>query len=246
MNTNASIESKDPRSAQLTLLSAVLEYLALGGATKMDLKALTAQALSELTFKRIAGRKVFMGDSTDSVTSATAIQRWYIERRLTTSDGSPKPLRLLGPAPSVESLLRRGKSATPARSIAAELLKLKLLKRTRKGEYLPTGRHIIIHRHHPFTYEQPARTMVRLLRTVGQNASVNSSKEVLIERCARVKQLPQKKLQEFRDFTNQQGEVFIDSVNDWLESHNTGEVSKRKSNVTEAGVHVFAFTGTKR
>jgi hypothetical protein len=243
MNTSASKKYKVRRSIQLNLLSAVLEYLALGGATRKDLKLLTSQALSELKVKKNAGRRVFMGDSTDSVTSAAAIQRWYIERRLTTSDGNPKPLRLLGPAPSVESLLRRDKSATPARSIAAELLKL---KRTRNGEYLPTGRHIIIHRHHPFTYEQPARTMVRLLRTVGQNASVTSSKEVLIERCARVKQLPQKKLQEFRDFTNQQGEVFIDSVNDWLESHNTLDTAKRRLNTTEAGIHVFAFTGTKR
>jgi hypothetical protein len=61
-----------------------------------------------------------------------------------------------------------------------------------------------------------------------------------------VKQLPQKKLQEFRDFTNQQGEVFIDSVNDWLESHNTLDTAKRRLNTTEAGIHVFAFTGTKR
>lgn len=246
MNIRASRKSKGRRSIQLDVLSEVLDYLALGGATKKDLKVLTSQALSQVRIRKGAGRKVFMGDSTDSVTSAAAIQRWYLDRRLTTSDGSPKPLRLLGPAPSVESLLRRGKSVTPARSIAAELLRLKLLKRTRNGKYLPTGRHIIIHRLHPFTYEQPARTMVRLLQTVGQNASVNSSKEILIERCARVKQLPLRKLQEFRDFTNQQGEVFIDSVNDWLESHNALETAKRRSNATEAGVHVFAFTGTKR
>ena len=193
-----------------------------------------------------AGRKMFIGDSTDSAASAAAIQRWYIERRLTTSDGSPKPLRLFGRAPSVEHLLRRDKSTTPARTIAAELVRLRLLKRTRKGEYIPTGRHIIIHRHHPFTYEQHAQTMVRLLKTVKHNASAIGSKEVLIERCARVKQLPHRKLQAFRDFTNQQGEVFIDSINDWLESHNTLETVRRRSNVTEAGVHVFAFTGTKR
>ena len=246
MNAKPPKESKHRRSVQLNVLSAVLGYLALGGATRKDLKALTSRALSELEVKEHAGRKVFIGDSTDSATSAAAIQRWYIERRLTTSDGSPKPLRLFGRAPSVENLLRRDKSTTPARIIAAELLRLKLLKRTRKGEYLPTGRHIIIHRHHPFTYEQHARTMVRLLKTVGQNASASSSKEVLIERCARVKQLPHNELQAFRDFTNQQGEVFIDSVNDWLESHNALETVKRRLNVTEAGVHVFAFTGTKR
>ena len=246
MNTSSPNDSKNRRSVQLNVLSAVLNYLALGGATKKELKALTSQALSELKVKSHAGRKVFIGDSSDSAASAAAIQRWYIERRLTTSDGSPKPLRLFGRAPSVENLLRRDKSTTPARTIAAELLRLRLLKRTRKGEYLPTGRHIIIHSHHPFTYEQHARTMVRLLKTVGQNASANSSREVLIERCARVKQLPHNKLQAFRDFTNQQGEVFIDSINDWLESHNALETVKRRSNVTEAGVHVFAFTGTKR
>jgi len=246
MNTRPQKESRDRRSVQLNVLTAVLDYLALGGATRRDLKALTSQALSELKVKKHAGRKVFIGDSTDSAASAAAIQRWYIERRLTSADGNPKPLRLLGRAPSVEHLLSRDKSTTPARIIAAELLRLRLLKRTRKGEYLPTGRHIIIHRHHPFTYEQHARTMVRLLKTVGQNASADSSKEVLIERCARVKQLPRNKLRAFRDFTNQQGEVFIDSVNDWLESHNALETVKRTSNVTEAGVHVFAFTGTKR
>ena len=246
MKTSLPKESRDRRSVQLNVLSAVLGYLALGGATRRDLKALTLRALSELKVKKRAGLKAFIGDSTDSAASEAAIQRWYIERRLTTSDGSPKPLRLLGRAPSVENLLRRDKTTTPARAIAAELLRLGLLKRTRKGEYLPTGRHIIIHRHHPFTYEQHARTMVRLLKTVGQNASTNGSKEVLIERCARVKQLPLNKLQAFRDFTNQQGEVFIDNVNDWLESHNALETVKRRSNVTEAGVHVFAFTDTKR
>jgi hypothetical protein len=58
--------------------------------------------------------------------------------------------------------------------------------------------------------------------------------------------LPRHKLQAFREFTNQQGEAFIDTIDDWLETNNIGRNTKSKSRAREAGVHVFAFYGGRR
>ena len=234
------------RNFQFQVVFAVLQYLHRVGVTKKELRALTARAFTELARSAGSNRKSGNVGSTEATILAMAIQRWYRDRTLVDPAGNPIALRLLGSAPSVESLVRREKIGSDSERFTRDLVKFKVLKRCRNGKFLPTGRHLIVRNHHPFLAEHHARSVIRLLNTARSNVSSKSPLDFLIERCADVPRLPRSKLQAFREFTNQQGEAFIDTIDDWLETNNIGRNTKSRSRAREAGVHVFAFYGGRR
>lgn len=234
------------RNFQFRVVFALLEYLFRAGVTEKELKSLTSRAFIELRRNAHSTRKTRNVDSTEAAKLATAIQRWYRDRSLVDTDGKPIALRLLGPAPSVEWLIRRERIGIDSERFTRDLVKFKVLRRCRNGKFLPTGRHLIVRNYHPFLAEHHARSVIHLLNTARSNVSATSQVDFLIERCADVPRLPRRKLQAFRDFTNQQGEAFIDTVNDWLETNNVVRGSKAKLQAREAGVHVFAFYGGSR
>jgi hypothetical protein len=228
---------------QFRVVYALLQYLFRMGVAAKELEDLTSRAFLELKKNARPARLSNSVGFTDAAKLATAIQRWYRDRSLVDFDGKPIALRLLGPAPSVEWLIKREKLGSDSASFTRNLVKLKVLKRCRNGKFLPTGRHLIVRNHHPFLAEHHARSVIRLLNTARSNVLAKSPLEFLIERCADVPCLPRRKLRAFRDFTNQQGEAFIDTVNDWLETNNVVSNKKRATQAKEAGIHVFAFYG---
>jgi hypothetical protein len=146
----------------------------------------------------------------------------------------------------VESLIRQEGLGDSTRAVIKEIIKLKLVRKLRSGRYVPIGPHLIIGGQHPYVYEDHARSIVRLLQTAHLNAVARKDAMKLIERSAHVGCLPRAKLQAFRDFTNQQGTAFVDTVNEWLESNNVEKSSlKRKRGEIEAGIHIYAFAGTQ-
>ena len=236
----------EPLTLQSRVVYALFEYLLKVGMTKKELQVLTARALAKLESGSYVNKKLFLDDSTYAAKLGTVLQRWYIDRALVDSSGKPKPLPLHGAFPSVEQLIRRAKLGKPVDEVASELIKLNILRRCQKSKLLPTGRHVIIRSQHPILTEHHARTVVRFLNTARGNTSAKGPTDSLIERCSHVPRLPRSKLPEFREFANQQGESLLDNVNYWLETHNVVSKSRKTRRTTEAGVHVFAFTGTKR
>ncbi len=246
MSTKATRRSSDTNQLQSKVVGALFDYLIKIGMTKKELQVLTTRVLAKLEARSHPARKLLTEDSTYAAKVSTALQHWYTDRSLVDSNGEPRPLSLRGASRSVEQLMRREKLGKPIDKIAKELVKLKVLKRCRSGKFLPTGRHVIIRSQHPILTEHHARTVVRFLNTAMENMSAKDPTSSLIERCSHVPRLPRSELLKFRDFANQQGESLLDNINYWLESRNlVGKVS-RTSKTTEAGVHVFAFTGTKR
>ena len=246
MSAKATKRSSDTNQLQSKVVRALFEYLLKIGMTKKELQLLTTRVLAKLEVGSYASTRLLTEDSTYAAKVSTALQRWYIDRNLVDSNGEPKPLSLHGESPSLEQLLRRQNLGKPIDKVAKELVKLKILRRCQSGKFLPTGRHVIIRSQHPILTEHHARTVVRFLSTAMGNMSAKDPANSLIERCSHVPRLPRSKLLEFRDFANQQGESLLDNINYWLESHNVVSKTGRTSQTTEAGVHVFAFTGTKR
>ena len=76
---------------------------------------------------------------------------------------------------------------------------------------------------------------------------INSKQIVpLIERFAHVSSIPKGKVREFKDFTTQQGEALIDTVNDWLEANKSPKKVKKSARELQAGLHVFAYVGARK
>jgi Family of unknown function (DUF6502) len=233
------------RNFQFKLVFALLQYLSLMGVTEKELRVLSSRAFLALG-RHASNRKSASNRSTAAAKVATAMQHWYLDQKLVDSAGKPTPLPLLGSAPSVEWLVRRAHIRSNAARFARELVTLKVLKRCRNGKFVPVGRHLIVRNSHPFLAEHHASSMIRLLRTARSNVSAKSPSDLIFERCADIQHLPRRKTRAFREFTNQQCEVFIDTINDWLESNNAVGKASSRTQVREAGVHVFAFLGSGR
>ena len=231
---------------QLRLILAVVDFLHRSGLSKDNISKLSSLALARLKEKPKDSPNRILLDS--SVVSAIGISfhRWYREREFVRADGKPKPLKLLGGAPSVEALIRRERPSIPAAAVAREMVRLRLVRRIREGFCVPTGMHALISRNHPYIAEHLAHSVMRLLSTVQYNARTKSGGGALFERYAHVPNLQRSQVQAFRDFSNQQGEALIDTTNDWLESHRRIRSSQATSGSIEAGLHVFAYLGRSR
>jgi hypothetical protein len=173
----------------------------------------------------------------------TAYHTWFRNRGFIGDDGKPKALKLLGKGASVESLLARESPSISAEKIVHELLRLGMLKKAGNGKYLPTALHSLIRFDHPYLSEHVAHSIIRLLNTAQFNAGLGAKGGALIERFAHVSSIPKKKVREFKDFTTQQGEALIDTVNDWLEANKSAKPRKKSRRELQAGLHVFAFVG---
>lgn len=178
------------------------------------------------------------GRSNDTVT-ATILHRWYRDSALIDENALPRPLRLMGRAPSVEALVRSEKPSSDPKTIIDDMLSLGLLKKQGPGKYVPKGRVATIARMHPVLIEHVARSIARLLETVNDNTS-RKGVTPLIERFTHIPDLPESRLKEFREFSQRHGTAFLAGVDDWLEARRVRNSKTRKTGAT-AGIHVFAY-----
>jgi len=233
-------------SFQFRLILAVFSFLHQSGDSKESISKLSTLALGKLRERSTSSSRRILLNS--SVVSAIGISfhRWYREGEFVNANGQPRPLKLLGPSPSVEALVRRERPSIPAVAVAREMVRLHLVRRVRSGFCVPTGMHALISRMHPYIAEHLAHSVMRLLSTVQYNAKTNAGGGTLFERYAHVPNLKRSQLQAFREFSNQQGEALIDTTNDWLESHRRLRSNKERKTTIEAGLHVFAYLGKSR
>jgi hypothetical protein len=229
---------------QVTL--ALIEFLRATGLSRKSIEAMVSRSFSELD-GRTKSRKGTAGvDPGVASIVGAAFHVWFRSRKYLTDSGTQTALKLYGRTDSVESLIAAESPAVPAAKIVSELLRLNLLKRTSGGRYLPTALHSLIRGEHPYLSEHVAHSIIRLISTVRQNSTLPRKDDPLIERFAHVASIPKSKVREFKDFTSQQGEALIDTVNDWLEA-NKGSVKARRSKKgaadLQAGLHVFAYVG---
>lgn len=180
-------------------------------------------------------------DSDELVTAAMALDTWYRDRRYLNGKGSPKPVRLLGRAPSIEALIRLQRRGGKATRVARRLKALHLVVPCGNSLYRPRSEAAVISRHDPLALQHAARALSTLLETVAHNMSACGVGSI-IERTAEVPDLPNEHVEAFKRFSQIQGRLHLRTVNDWLESRRSRSLGRARSSV-RAGVHVHAFVG---
>jgi hypothetical protein len=184
------------------------------------------------------------------VTAALVLDAWHRNRRYITAQGLPKPVRLLGPTPSVEALVRLQKTSRPPSAVARHLQEVRLVIPCGKNLFKPASDVAVISARDPLILQHAARALSSLLETVGQNMNSTNRIGPLIERFAEVPDLPRRYVKPFKSFTHTQGRTFLRTVNDWLE---TRRVRRRPGGAAvrtvRAGIHTYAYvipTGHRR
>jgi len=226
------------------LLEALVGFLYRAGQSKKEIEALVRDALKKLPANK--GARVI---SSLDVGTASAIgagfHRWFRSKTFIDSRGKPQPLPLLGPGKTVQSLIRSVGKKLPAEDISLELVRLGLVKRVGRNAYVPTEMLSLIRTNHPYLSEHIAHSILRFLHTVNDNANCAAGEVPLFERFAHVPAIPKSKLREFKDFSSQQGEALIDTVNDWLEA-NRAKPRGGSATTAQVGLHVFAYAANTR
>ncbi len=240
----ARTSSSDDEVDYADILVAIFELMLKTGMRASDLLPMCVKSLRRAEAKRHLTRVNEIGGL---VTAALVLDAWHRDGRYLTKRGIPRPVRLLGPGPSVEALVRRQKTDRPPAEVARHLKDVMLVVRSAKGLYRPAGDAAAISAKDPLILQHAARSLSTLLATVGQNINSTSRLGPLIERFAEVPDLPSKHIKAFKAFTQAQGRAFLRTVNDWLESR---RVRKKGTSIgaptVRAGIHTYAYIVPKR
>lgn len=221
-------------------LTALFAFMLDNGLESDELLTACTRALKEAESRpRIGG----MSPPGGLAIASLVLHAWHRDRRYLNGRAAPRAIRLLGPAPSVEALIRSQRRRGDAASIARHLRRLRLVVPCGRNLYRPTSDIAVISKHNPLTFQHAARAVSTLLETVTQNVSSRLSRSApLIERTAEVPDLPKKHVAAFQGFSQRQGLLLLRTVNEWLESRRVRRpVGGSRRSLVRAGVHLYAY-----
>jgi hypothetical protein len=226
------------------ILVAIFELMLRAGIRAKDLLPTCVVALKRAEKRASASRR--QDESGGLVIAALVLDAWHRDRRYLKAGGTPKAVPLLGPAPSVEALVRRQRPSRSASEIARRLRTVQLVVPCGGRLYKPASDVAVISARDPLVLQHAARALSTLAQTVGQNVSGTRTRAPLLERFAEVPDLPRRHVKAFQAFTHLQGRTFLRTVNDWLESRRIERSARKKSNGTvRAGIHTYAYIAPK-
>ena len=226
------------------VLVAIFELMLGAGVSANDLLDVCTKSLRRAETKVRSGRRE---ESFGLVTAALVLDAWHRDRRYLDSTAKPKAIRLLGPAPSVEAIIRSHRAHKEPADTARRLRSLRLVVPSGRGRYKPASDVAVISTGNPLVLQHAARALSTLLETVGKNINSSRGLKPLIERVAEVPDLPHEHVAAFQKFTQAQGRSFLRTVNDWLESRRARRSRLGRSGTTvRAGVHTYAYVAPRR
>lgn len=225
-------------------LTALFAFMLNNGLQSRELLSVCTRALKRAESRARLGS---MAPSGGLATASLVLHAWHRDRRYLNGRAAPRAIRLLGPPPSVEALIRVQRKRGDAAAIAHHLKRLRLVVPCGRSLYRPTSDIAVISRHNPLIFQHAARAVSTLLKTVAQNVSSDSSRSArLIERTAEVPDLPRKHAAAFRVFSQRQGLLLLRTINDWLESRRVRRSEGGHSrSLVRAGIHLYAYVAAR-
>jgi hypothetical protein len=221
------------------VLTNIFEFMLACGLVRKEIRAVASTALSRA---KIVSRDLEKDMHGGLATAALVLDAWHRDRRYLTSTGQPRAVKLLGPPPSVEALIRAQPGCPRPTALARRLSSQRLLLAVGRGRFKPASNVALLSAFDPLAIQHVARSLSMLLETIRQNLTGTHTSQRLIERIAEVPDLPLQHVQAFRKFTQAQGWILLRTVNDWLEARRLRDSSKGEKSV-RAGIHVHTYVG---
>lgn len=240
MNT---ISLKQTRRDYERVLTAIFGLLIQCGMHDRAVSTIAARAL-KLAITRASsfghpGRNEF-------ATFSLVLDAWHRNRRYLTSRGKPRALPLLGPAPSIEALIRSEGPKFDPIELAYRIRALRLITLCAGNRYRPISDTALISIHGPTVLQHVAQCLMSLLETVEDNLKGAPAETPLLERLAEVPDLPEDCVDSFQQFSGLQGAIFARTINDWLVTRRARDQITHKERYVRAGVHMHAYIAPTR
>jgi hypothetical protein len=177
---------------------------------------------------------------------ARMLHAWHHENTYLDREARPAFLPLRGKVGSLARLTQDYGQPLGVGQVVALLNRHKLVRRTATGRLVPTDSVFRFRASGAELTGYLGRSLLHLASTMKFNLSRSAKNGTLIERAALVRELPISSADEFRRYSAEQGEAFIENIDNWLESRNGPTPTRRKVQTASAGVHVFAFVDRNR
>jgi Family of unknown function (DUF6502) len=226
------------RSEYAGLLVSIIDFMIKSGIRDDEVRSIVHRALEDATNKRQLSERI---SEADLAVAALALDAWHRNRRYLDESAQPRPIRLLGRAPSVEALLRAERIRTDSTALARRLRSVGLVVRCGTNQYKPADRVALVSGLDPLIQQYVARSSSTLLKTIRHNVTRPRKTPRLIERFTEIPDLPEKDVREFRKFTQTQGWALLKTLNDWLESRRAKRSRKNGVRAVRAGLHLYAY-----
>jgi hypothetical protein len=178
-----------------------------------------------------------------SDTEAGAILRaWHRNPRYLDSRARPISLPMRGKKQCLLGLASSQTRKSNAQGIVNAMISAGLVRKVGSDLYEPVRGEATFSQMHPLAVDHVAKTVMRLVETVRENTDSHSGGLPLIERYAHVPDMDAATSRSFAEFSEQQGQAYLDAIEDWLEARRVnGRRSGRKARAVSAGVHLFAY-----
>ncbi len=169
---------------------------------------------------------------------------WWRESPYVGPDGNAKPLTIQGRGATLFSLIAR---RVPLSSVPAAIdwmEKAGLFTRNEEGMATAAKRHAMIARGSPgpLMSERGLTMAAYALDTAAHNYKVKAKLPGFTDRQAYVSRLSLKHFRQFRELVRLHGNVFLETIDNWLEDH---QVKEPGESGIEAGVHLYMFSGRR-
>lgn len=246
-----SASAKLPKELQTRLLVSVLEFLAMAGAPESSIRDSIEKGLARSrTFRNLAPKSKTDGLYQKSGdVSAQLLRIWHRDSRYVSSSSlSPRPLPLSKGRNSLRLLVEKIDPEVNSMEVLRNMRQVGLIQRIKDGRYLPTASATVIPRLHPWATEHAAKSVIRLVSTVFRNASREVDDPPLLERYSYVPDLSPEEGKAFAEFSRSQGQVYLDTIDDWLEQRRAKRSSSIRGQANRgvpAGVHVITYLGDR-
>ena len=236
--------ARNTKSDFSAILTTVFGFMFAGGMQTEAIRKLSMRSL-QLAERETKRGKPEMSDGLPL--ASLVLDAWHRDRRYLSPEGTPRAIRLSGPAPSVQALVRAECSTSQdSRKLAQRLKVLRLIISVGRGLYKPASDIAVVSTYDPFVLQYVAKSLSLLLETIHGNLSGSNSSEPLLERFAEVPDLPRESVPAFHKFTKMHGWVLLRTVNDWLESRRARRTTRARRGIVRAGIHVHAYVSRKR
>jgi hypothetical protein len=225
------------------VLSALYEFMYSGGLSRTEVERLTAASLAHAEKSKELPQS---GLQISLRYAAQILDAWHRVPPYVDDDAVPQAIPLQGGTPSVEALIRAECPDSDPALFTKEMRKLGLIVKHRRNRYRPIGRAALVSTLDTSVQEHVARSLSLLLDTVKRNVVHSNGKSRLIERFAEVPDLRAGEVSAFEQFVEEQGTVFLQTINEWLEQRRASRMPSDTDKGTVAGLHVYAYLGHKR
>ena len=235
-----------PKELMDSLVLSIVSFMNRAGMQPADIESSFRAGIRDLSAKNgssgKAGRRRTAPIGCDTIAGAV-LRAWHRDEAYLDDLANPVPLSISGKGKSLATLIRSQDSQADAASLIAAMQRIRLIRKTSDGRYLPNTSAATISQMHPFAVDHVVKTVLRLVETVTRNMRLVDSSHSLVERYAHIPDLDANEAEAFSDFSRQQGAACLEAIEDWLEARRKSKprTAPRRVASLSAGMHVFAY-----